>query len=427
MGNFKLRDYQEEIVVDACQSMGVLPLVYLAMEVRTGKTHCALEIAKRKNAKNVLFCTKKKAIASIEQDYKDASHTFELTVTNYENLHNIKPGYDFYILDEAHTLGAFPKPSLRTKQLKVLCVGRPILLLSGTPTPESYSQLYHQLYVSSFSIFKEYKNFYAWAKHFVTVKPVYLYGRQINNYSTVHAEGLEIIEIFKAMFFKTFTQAEAGFEQVVKEYIHEVEMLPVTYELCSRLKRDRVIEGKTGVILADTEVKLMSKLHQMYSGTVKLENGNVICFDKSKADYIFDRFFRTGKMAIFYKFIEEGVMLREMFPCNTCIAEDFNDDATGDLVYIGQIQSSREGVNLSTADYLIMYNIDYSAVSYWQARARMQSKDREKEAVVYWIFAKRSIEHRIHNAVSNKKNYTLSHFKKDVRINRTEQDHSTVN
>lgn len=108
-------------------------------------------------------------------------------------------------------------------------------------------------------------------------------------------------------------------------------------------------------------------------------------------------------------------MLREYFPCNTDNADEFNNYGA-DLIFIGQIQSHREGVNLSTADYLIMYNIDYAAVSYFQARARMQSKDRLTPALVYWIFAKGSIEYMIYNAVKNKKNYTLSHFRKDAGI-----------
>lgn len=42
-----------------------------------------------------------------------------------------------------------------------------------------------------------------------------------------------------------------------------------TYNLCNRLKKDLVIDGKNEVILADTAVKLQSKLHQLYSGTIK--------------------------------------------------------------------------------------------------------------------------------------------------------------
>jgi hypothetical protein len=59
-----------------------------------------------------------------------------------------------------------------------------------------------------------------------------------------------------------------------------------------------------------------------------------------------------------------------------------------------------------------MYNIDFSAVSYWQARARLQAKDRVNDAKVYWIMADGGIEQKIFEAVNAKKDFTLSHFKK---------------
>jgi hypothetical protein len=93
-------------------------------------------------------------------------------------------------------------------------------------------------------------------------------------------------------------------------------------------------------------------------------------------------------------------------------------EANTNKVFISQIQSGREGINLSSADCLVMYNIDFSAVSYWQVRARLQSKNRTKEAIVHWIFAKDGIEPNIYKAVSNKKDYTLNYFKKDENLGR---------
>jgi SNF2 family DNA or RNA helicase len=90
------------------------------------------------------------------------------------------------------------------------------------------------------------------------------------------------------------------------------------------------------------------------------------------------------------------------------------NEASGDAVFISQIQSGREGINLSSADALVMYNIDFSAVSYWQSRARMQTKDRTEASNVYWIFTQGGIEERIFSMVQNKKDYTLSHFKKYI-------------
>jgi hypothetical protein len=61
-----------------------------------------------------------------------------------------------------------------------------------------------------------------------------------------------------------------------------------------------------------------------------------------------------------------------------------------------------------------MYNIDFSAVSYWQARARMQTKDRVDEAIVYWLFFNGGIEEKIYKAVEQKKDFTLTHYKKGL-------------
>ena len=108
----KLRDYQAEISKKAIDVLKEYKFVYLAMEVRTGKTLTSLDIAnKLPRINNVLFITKKKAIPSIEDDYEKLSPTYSIKVTNYEQLHNIdKRAWDVVICDEAHCLGAFPKP-----------------------------------------------------------------------------------------------------------------------------------------------------------------------------------------------------------------------------------------------------------------------------------------------------------------------------
>lgn len=46
----------------------------------------------------------------------------------------------------------------------------------------------------------------------------------------------------------------------------------------------------------------------------------------------------------------------------------------------------------------------------------MQSKERSKEALLYWIFAKGGIEEKIYQRVINKQDYTLSYFRKDYGI-----------
>lgn len=411
----QLRDYQESISTDAAKVLQEHKIVYLSMEVRTGKTTTALAAADKFGATWVLFLTKKKAISSITGDYDKLNPSFKLICTNYEQIYTLSPDYkfDLVILDEAHGLSQYPTPAERTRELKKRCADLPIIYLSGTPTPESYSQLYHQFYISSFSPFIEYKNFYIWAKEFVTVKKKYFYNREINDYSC--ADKAKIEAMTKHLFI-SYTQEEAGFEQQVKEVILKVAMQQSTYKLADRLRKDRVYVGKDGQeILADTEVKLMNKMHQIFSGSIISESKDGICFDHSKAAFIRDHF-AGKKIGIFYKFQAERLMLVWAYGINRLTEDPQEFNQCDDKIFISQIQSGREGVNLSTADCLVFFNIDYAAVSYWQARARLQDKNRTKEAVIYWVFAEGGIEEKIYKAVLDKKDYTLSHFKKDYQI-----------
>ena len=129
--------------------------------------------------------------------------------------------------------------------------------------------------------------------------------------------------------------------------------------------------------------------------------------DNSKAVHIFNKW-KGQKIAIFYKFIAELDMIRSVYgDAITSDLEEFNETNKS---YAGQIVSSREGVNLSKADVLVFLNIDFSAVSYFQARDRLTTKERPSNDC-FWIFSKGGIESRIYQAVSKKKDFTNRIFK----------------
>ena len=161
----EFRDYQIDIINRGRDLLKKNKFLYLAMEVRTGKTLTSLGIANnRADVNNVLFITKKKAIGSIMKDYEMLDPTFSINVINYESLHTLDDSevWDLIICDEAHCMGAFPKPSGRALAVKNI-INRcrcEVILLSGTPTPESYSQMYHQVYMIPTNPFSSYKNFY---------------------------------------------------------------------------------------------------------------------------------------------------------------------------------------------------------------------------------------------------------------------------
>ena len=407
----EFRDYQKNIIGQGTEILKDNGFLYLAMEVRTGKTLTSLGIADQMNVEHVLFLTKKKAISSIVGDYDlMCPASFILFTINYESMHklpqNIK--WDIIIIDEAHSLGAIPKPNKRARDVKTLIKKNKskVILMSGTPTPESYSQMYHQVYGIPNNPFREHVSFYKFAKDYVDVRQRKINSMMINDYS----RGLETIVDKMNPYTIRFTQKEAGFRNDIVEEVLEVDMSELTYKLTSKLKKDLVVEGDEDVILADTPVKLMMKLHQMYSGTVKFESGNSMILDLNKAQFIYDNFC-LSKVGIFYKFKEELNALKTVYGDQLCTElEEFNST---DKTIALQIVSGREGISLRNAEFLVYYNIDFSATSYWQSRDRMTTKD-SQISKVYWVFAKDGIEKEIYKSVVQKKDYTLKHFKKDL-------------
>ena len=406
----KFRDYQSKIITKGVKRLFDHGFVYLSMEVRTGKTLTSLGILdKMMSVNRVLFITKKKPIGSIESDYNLLKPGYEILVINYESLHKIDvKGWDAIVCDEAHGMGAFPKPSKRAKQVKELLVkNNPyVILLSGTPTPESFSQMYHQVYAIAGNPFREHTNFYKFAREYVIPKTRRIGSFMVNDYSS----GKQAILDAMNPYMISYTQKEAGFESSIKETILRIDAPESIHSLCKKLTKFLVVEGKDDVILADTGVKLMQKLHQMYSGTVKFESGNSMVLDTFKAEYIYDNFC-SNKIGIFYKFKEELNALKQIYGELLCTdLETFN---TTDKTIALQIVSGREGISLKEAKYLVYYNIDFSATSYWQSRDRMTTKDRP-ENEIFWIFTSKGIEDKIYKAVSKKKDYTLKHFKRDL-------------
>ncbi len=405
----EFRDYQADIISKGTKMIRESGFLYLAMEVRTGKTLTGLGICQQLNVENVLFLTKKKAMSSIMEDYdKLCPNSFALFVINYESIHKIpKIRWDVIICDEAHSMGAFPKPSKRAKDVKNLIQkNNPrVILMSGTPTPESYSQIYHQVYAIPKNPFSRYQNFYKFANDWVKVRQKKINGNLINDYSN----GLKTITRAMSKHTINYSQKEAGFSVDTREHILRVRMEDKTYDLAKRLNKDLVVEGKDEVILADTPVKLMMKLHQIYSGTIKFESGNSMTLDMSKANFIRERF-RGKKIGIFYKFKEELKAIKQAY--GEDVTTELSEFEQTDKSIALQIVSGREGISLRQADALVYYNIDFSATSYWQSRDRMTTKDR-LESDVYWIFSEGGIEDDIYKAVSKKKTYTVNYFKKE--------------
>lgn len=408
-----LREYQIEISKKGLEVLKKYGLVYLSMEVRTGKTATALETAFLYGALNVLFLTKKKAITSIENDYKDFGYEdkFDLTVGNDESMHLITTIPDLVIHDEHHRFGAFPKPNKSAKLFKEKFGRLPMIFLSGTPHPESYSQIFHQFWVKV-GFWKRHINFYKWANDYVVKKKKHLGYAEVNDYTEVNAEGMNFIRKMQELIFLSYTQVQSGFNTSVNKKILYCEMSPATHEMRKLLLKNLFLNLIGSDVIADTAVKLQNKIHQLSSGSVITEDKKVYIIDYSKAEFI-KEYFKGKKLAIFYFFQAEYQILETVF--SDSLTNDLNEfNSTDKHIALQQI-SGAEGISLAKADVLIFYNFGFSNVKFTQAIDRLTTMER-KENDVYFIFGKGGIEEKIYNRLELKKDYITSAFKKDYGI-----------
>lgn len=406
----QLRDYQEEISIQGLDVLKRLKIVYLAMEVRTGKTLTALDIANNYGAKKVLFLTKKKAVESrtIKNDYDMLQPNFEIVITNNESLHKvIDNDFDLLISDEHHRNGSYPKPNKTTKEIKERFGHLPMIFLSGTPAIESGSQWFNSFWISNYSPFTE-KNFYRWAEKFTTPAIKYFGNIQVKDYSKSIDE---LINPIIEPYLLKYTQKEAGFTAEIEEHIIYYDMPERLKTMVKTLLKDELIRGNKENIVANNAAAMLNKIHQIENGTVITELNNAFVIDTYKAEFI-KQYFRGKKTAIFYYFQKEKELLLQVY--GETITTDIHEFNSSNKNFAIQQISGSEAISLKEADALVYYNYGYSGKNYTQGRDRMTTKERA-ENNVYFVLSKQSINERIYKAIKAKKRYNEKLFQREYK------------
>jgi hypothetical protein len=435
---FQLTDYQIDNAQRGLEILKKYGLVYFCCEVRTRKTGSVLECARLYGAKKVLFLTTKRAMGSIKGDYNNIAPGYEITVINDASafvLNEAKPvgkngkkilkdyvyplkvdnDYDLLIYDESHRIGSFPRPSATATAIKQHFSHLPMILLSGTPSPENFSMLYHQFWISDRLPFPE-QNFYDWARIYVDVRIEQLAKGPVNNYTRGIAE--KILPVVEPLMVK-FTQKEAGFVVDLREHFCLVEMPEIIGKIRDRLMAHSVVQGKTGLISADNAAALQMKVRQISSGSIILDAeegekiGRSITLSTAKADYIKERW-PTEKMVIFYVFKQELQIIKDVL--GDRVTTDLETFQNSNKSIALQIRSGREGLNLSAGEMIVFFSTEHSATSYFQGRDRLTTPTR-LEADIYWLWGTFDgvvgIDKEIYDVVTKKKNYTAAHFIKN--------------
>jgi len=398
-----LYPYQKDIVDKARQILRDNKAVYIALEMRLGKSVIALELAK--SYQSILFVTTKSAIEGIidTMDKMDLPLYMRgrIFLINYESVHKIpKSRYDLIILDEAHKLGKFPKPCIAYKRLKPLSLKETnIIYLSGTPNIESSSQMYHQLSLSKSHLFSQYSTFYKWHNYYGIEHYVRRYGGMLaKDYSITKEFGNEYEHLMIRM-----TREQANFAQHdVDVTLHHVDIPDDCRKIYEDIRSYGItkVMGKNIVDDGSPTTKLI-KLHQIAGGTVIDNDGDKHILSKHKLSY-FDTIDKEKKIAVYCKYVMEKSIIKAYL----------DTISFKHTPIILQIDANNTGVDLSHLDEMIIYSLTFSGSNYAQVLSRMSNKNRVERIKITVLMAKNSIDQYIYDAVSQKKNFNSSYLRR---------------
>lgn len=404
----KLYPYQSMILDQARDILKEYGMVYLALEMRLGKSIIALSLAAQ--YKEILFVTTKSAIDGIY----DSIETMELprevvehiTIVNYESAHKVKQQfYDLVIIDEAHKISKFPKPTMAYKELKKLVSERSdFVYLSGTPNIESGSQLFHQLALCPKHEFNSFKNFYDWHRKYGIENYVRRYGGMLaKDYSLT----IDFSNKYEHLMIR-MTREQAEFDQ------HDVDVKCLYFDVPER-SRNIYDEVEREGIYIDDQLEIntdglpttkLIKQQQIVGGTVIDVNDNIVVLPTNKLKY-FNTIDKNKKIAVYCKYNGEKAIIKEYLDKIDFIHEPL----------VLQIDANNTGVDLSHLDEMIIYSLTFSGANYAQVLSRMANKNRKDKIHVTVLLAKESIDQYIYDAVSSKQNFNSKYLRRNSWTN----------
>ena len=495
--SFKLYKDQQKAVNKSVKILKKSDWVYLAIECQIGKTHISLAVAEELKSKSVLVVTLKTVVTGrgFEDDYEVQGNTFDLATINYESAHKVLDlEFDTLIIDEAHSMGAFPKMTKRAEVLRKLkSKAKKVILLSATPTPESYSQWFHQI-IGIESPLSHFKSFYKFKNEWVNVKEVKISAsRTVADYSDCKPEINKLLkpnvismtydyamfsrwvnrelteEVATLKYDRRFALADLGkpfrlnenecysfngkkikkrkkgfplTESKVEDCILKVktmkEVVPGPFTIIKKvrvkdgedrieeeevdelplhriekiLKRDKCIYIGDSLVTIDSPVSMLNKASQLSSGVIIDDDKQTHILSEAKIRGAMDKFNDGRRLAIFYIYVGEKELIKSVLGDD--VTDDLSKFQSGEVKHFTcHFTTGSTGIRLSDADELLMINVPHSYVKFYQSRQRRSALLKEgKDLRVWWVFSTHGIEQKIFDVVNDKKDFTISHYKK---------------
>lgn len=431
-----LMKHQEKGLVQIIRKLDVRKICLLSGECRVGKSLTALAVANRVGG-DVLFITKKKAIASVEADALALGMTCNLTTINYESIHKVEvTKWSLIVCDEAHssiTKRGKPSSTYLKVQDHFRQSGAMALMMSGTLFPETYAQAYPIVSVTCRGPWLQFRDFYSWwnqAGHYKTkasggygiagaTKRIRA-GMTAPDYDQVNEA--KILNDIKPVMVK-MTRLDAGFD-VVKSEVKTFSYDNLGMVLASKLiMKDGYLtiedqDGKMRECVYEGAAQRLQGAHMLTGGTLIDEAGEAFTlgnghhpYARIEACFKFCRYVGGSQFAIMTTYIHERVYLLGFLGYEA--TDDYEDFKAGGFRYwVCSLMTHSMGFDLSWMDGCqILYSIPWSGSHWAQVGDRQLKHDRTEEAVVGVPLMIGGLDNYVYKGVTEKGRFNASIYK----------------
>lgn len=309
--------------------------------------------------------------------------------------------FDTLIIDE---LSSFKNhQSKRFKKLKTVTpYFKRVIGLTGTPAPNSYMDLWSEIYLLDRGE-RLGKNITAYRRRFFNA-----YNRgQYTEYKLRPGAKEEIDELISdiciSMKAKDYLKMEDPILIDVKAKMNKKEK-----KAYKEMEKEAVAEIGDDKILAFSAAAVTNKLLQMANGAVYNDKKEPIILHDRKLDVLEELVEEAQgeNMMVFYNFISDYERIMERFPEAVKLEtdKDIKDWNNGKIqMLLAHPASAGHGLNLQYGGSIIVwFGLNWSLELYLQANARLNRQGQENTVRIYRILTEGTIDTKVVNVLNGK-------------------------
>lgn len=437
-----LRGYQRETIKKALALEGRM---LIANDMGTGKTVCAIAIARMLHVTKVLVVAPLSVVSIWKREVRDYWPGQEFidctkgTIRERSDLLDtamagvVAVGYESYwreplrqsvrefepdliIFDEGHRIKNRSAKQSRFAHYLALHVSHR-LVLTATPMTKGPEDLYSLFRFVNPGVFGTRWQDFEWR---YLIKGGFQ-GRMIVGY-----RNREELEQRLHAWSTRITKKEAmdlPEEQPVEIKVQMSDRARETYDALAEHAVAEVesLNGETGTALSRIVITNILRLKQVTSGFVKLEDGREVDLDTTKLDTLKDLLLdMPQRVVVFCHFTRDIDRIQEMVSkqerdswvldgrktaTQRALDLEMWEKSDGGIL-ICQIAVSSLGIDLTGAHTAIYYSVDYNLTNWIQCHGRLHRHGQTNKVTNYYLITERSIDEKVYEALARKEDLT---------------------